>query len=45
MEKTTRLLKDKNEYLRMLKATNPYGDGKASERIVARFPKEVENKK
>ncbi len=29
-----RLLKDKNEYNKMSKATNPYGDGKACERIV-----------
>jgi UDP-N-acetylglucosamine 2-epimerase (non-hydrolysing) len=28
------LLDDKNEYDRMAKAVNPYGDGKASERIV-----------
>ncbi len=28
------LLNDKNAYLKMAKATNPYGDGKASERIV-----------
>lgn len=28
------LLSDKNEYDRMSKASNPYGDGKASERIV-----------
>jgi UDP-N-acetylglucosamine 2-epimerase (non-hydrolysing) len=29
------LLDDKDEYLRMSKAHNPYGDGKASERIVS----------
>ena len=30
---TKRLLTDKNEYDRMAKAVNPYGDGRASERI------------
>ena len=29
----TRLLDDKNEYLKMSKAINPYGDGNASKRI------------
>ena len=29
-----RLLSDKNEYLRMSQASNPYGDGNASKRIV-----------
>ena len=29
-----RLLEDNDEYERMAKATNPYGDGKASQRIV-----------
>ena len=29
----SRLLKDKNEYEKMSKASNPYGDGHASERI------------
>ena len=28
------LLDDKNEYNRMARAVNPYGDGKASQRIV-----------
>ncbi len=32
-EETMRLLSDKNEYDRMSKASNPYGDGHASERI------------
>ncbi|MBO6309511.1 MAG: UDP-N-acetylglucosamine 2-epimerase (non-hydrolyzing) [Oribacterium sp.] len=31
----TRLLNDQNEYGRMSKASNPYGDGHASERIVS----------
>ena len=29
----SRLLSDKEEYERMSKASNPYGDGRASERI------------
>ena len=33
-EETKRLLNDKEEYERMSKASNPYGDGHASERIV-----------
>ena len=31
---TKRILSDENEYMRMSKAKNPYGDGYASERIV-----------
>lgn len=34
VDEATKLLKDKNEYNKMSKATNPYGDGKACERIV-----------
>lgn len=34
VRETVRLLEDKGEYERMSKAKNPYGDGKASERIV-----------
>jgi len=34
VEETTILFENKNEYGRMAKALNPYGDGKASERIV-----------
>jgi UDP-N-acetylglucosamine 2-epimerase (non-hydrolysing) len=34
VEETTILLENKNEYGRMAKALNPYGDGKASDRIV-----------
>ena len=33
-EETTILLENKNEYGRMAKALNPYGDGRASDRIV-----------
>lgn len=33
-EETKRLLNDKNEYEKMSHASNPYGDGHASERIV-----------
>lgn len=33
------LLDDKNEYYKMSKANNPYGDGKASQRIVNTFRK------
>lgn len=35
LEAATRLLTDKNAYERMARAVNPYGDGHASERIVA----------
>jgi UDP-N-acetylglucosamine 2-epimerase (non-hydrolysing) len=34
VRETELLLKDKSEYERMAKAVNPYGDGKASERII-----------
>lgn len=34
IEEATKLIKDKSEYNKMSKATNPYGDGKACERIV-----------
>ena len=33
-EETKRLLTDSKEYEKMSKASNPYGDGHASERIV-----------
>ena len=33
-EETMRLLTDKAEYERMSRASNPYGDGQASRRIV-----------
>lgn len=42
IEKAISLLEDRLEYERMAKAINPYGDGKASRRIVARFLKEYE---
>ena len=38
---TIKLLEDKRGYERMSKPVNPYGDGKASERIVARLLKEA----
>nr|WP_299171030.1 UDP-N-acetylglucosamine 2-epimerase (non-hydrolyzing) [uncultured Allomuricauda sp.] len=34
LAETTKLLEDKNEYVKMSKLHNPYGDGKACERIV-----------
>ena len=34
VEETERLLYDRGEYMRMARAVNPYGDGKAAERIV-----------
>ena len=33
IEETSKLLKDESEYNKMAKAVNPYGDGKAAERI------------
>jgi UDP-N-acetylglucosamine 2-epimerase len=36
-----RLLDDQGEYDRMSRAVNPYGDGHASERIVARLLAEI----
>ena len=33
-EEASKLLTNKKEYQKMSKATNPFGDGKASERIV-----------
>ncbi len=43
VEKTIALLEDKNVYERMSKTINPYGDGKASQRIVSRILKEGQN--
>jgi len=40
IEKATELLENREKYERMSKAVNPYGDGKASERIVSRLVKE-----
>lgn len=41
VEKTTELLINQEKYKVMSRAVNPYGDGKASERIVKRFLREV----
>jgi UDP-N-acetylglucosamine 2-epimerase (non-hydrolysing) len=37
VEETAKLLDDRAEYERMSRAINPYGDGQASERIVAKL--------
>ena len=42
-EETKKLLLDKKEYEKMSKASNPYGDGHASERIVDAIIKYFEN--
>ncbi len=42
IEATIELLEDKEKYQRMSKAINPYGDGKASKRIVERLLSEAE---
>jgi len=39
IEAAVRLLENENEYQRMARAVNPYGDGKASQRIVQRILK------
>jgi UDP-N-acetylglucosamine 2-epimerase (non-hydrolysing) len=41
IERTVELLEDDREYKRMSRAVNPYGDGKASTRIIARLLKEA----
>lgn len=41
-ENTKKLLIDKKEYKKMSQATNPYGDGKATKRIVQILEKEYE---
>jgi len=41
IERTIELLENEGECQRMSEAVNPYGDGKASERIVARLLKEA----
>ncbi len=41
VEATVKLLEDKKRYERMVQALNPYGDGKASKRIVERLLKEI----
>ncbi len=38
---TLKLLEDNNAYKTMTKATNPYGDGKASDRIIAILKREM----
>ncbi|UCC94466.1 MAG: UDP-N-acetylglucosamine 2-epimerase (non-hydrolyzing) [Candidatus Omnitrophota bacterium] len=40
VESTAQLLEDSEKYQRMSKAINPYGDGKASQRIVKRLLRE-----
>jgi UDP-N-acetylglucosamine 2-epimerase (non-hydrolysing) len=42
VEEALRLLTDRAEYERMARAVNPYGDGRASERIVSRLLEEAE---
>lgn len=42
IEETERLLNDAEEYQRMSKAHNPYGDGRASERIVQHILEQYE---
>ena len=41
VEATVKLLENKEKYERMVQATNPYGDGNASKRIVERLLKEI----
>ena len=41
VEATVKLLEDREKYERMVQATNPYGDGNASKRIVGRLLKEI----
>ncbi len=41
VEATVELLENKKQYERMVQAINPYGDGKASKRIVERLIKEI----
>ena len=41
VEATVELLENKRKYERMVQAINPYGDGKASKRIVERLLKEI----
>jgi UDP-N-acetylglucosamine 2-epimerase (non-hydrolysing) len=42
VEHTTRLLDDRGAYEAMANAVNPYGDGRAAERIVARIRRHLE---
>lgn len=41
IQRTARLLQDEREYRKMSMALNPYGDGKSSQKIVARLLKEA----
>ena len=41
---TKKLLDDTEEYMRMSKAVNPYGDGHASEKIVRYIKQYINNK-
>ena len=43
IEKAINLLENKKDYERMSEAINPYGDGRASERIVSYILKEADN--
>ena len=40
VQKVAELIEDKKKYERMARAVNPYGDGKASSRIISRLLKE-----
>jgi len=42
VQEATRLLEDQSEYVKMAKASNPYGDGHAAERIVAALLKKAD---
>ena len=42
VQEATRLLDDRSEYVKMAKASNPYGDGHAAERIVAALLKKAD---
>jgi len=42
VQEATRLLEDQSEYLKMAKASNPYGDGHAADRIVAALLKKAD---
>jgi len=41
IQKTVQLLEDSRKYERMSRVINPYGDGHAAKRIVARLRNEV----
>lgn len=43
VQEATRLLDDESEYAKMAKASNPYGDGHAAERIVEALLQRAEN--